>query len=101
LTDSVINDGVWAGDCFDIVTIDRVESEDNKKGWKDVFDHVTREKEEIWECQYCTISIYSVQPCDRDMFGGFGISVRTFRGRDTNKFSVDCPFDVVNSWVTG
>ena len=27
--------------------------------------------------EYCTISIYSVQPCDCDTFGGFSISVLT------------------------
>jgi hypothetical protein len=35
--------------------------------------------------EYCTISIYSVRPCDHDMFDGFGISVSTFEHRDRGK----------------
>jgi|SRR5882762_4557160 len=34
---------------------------------------------------YCTISIYSVRPCDRDTFDGFGNSVSTFEHCDRSK----------------
>ena len=49
---------------------------------------------------YCTISIYSVRPCDRDTFDGFGNSVLTIDYRDIKEISVDRVIDLVNLWVT-
>ena len=49
---------------------------------------------------YCTISIYSVRPCDRDTFDGFGNSVLTIDYRDIKEISVDPVIDLVNLWVT-
>ena len=50
--------------------------------------------------KYCTISIYSVRPCDRDTFDGFGNSVLTIDYRDIKEISVDRVIDLVNLWVT-
>ena len=48
---------------------------------------------------YCTISIYSVRPCDRDTFDGFGNSVLTIDYRDIKEILVDRVIDLVNLWV--
>jgi hypothetical protein len=50
--------------------------------------------------EYCTISIYSVRPCDRDTFDGFGNSVLTIDYRDIKEISVDRVIDLINLWVT-
>ena len=50
--------------------------------------------------RYCTISIYSVWPCDHDMFDGFGNSVLTIDYCDIKEISVDRVIDLVNLWVT-
>jgi len=43
---------------------------------------------ELNNASYCTISIYSEDPCDRDIFDVFGISVEGTVTRDKVKFSV-------------
>jgi hypothetical protein len=46
-----IHRGVWAGDCFDITTINQVGIEDSRK-WTDVSDKVAKEMMEIWVGEY-------------------------------------------------
>jgi hypothetical protein len=68
-----------------------------KKNTKTIGVAVFTLKEEMG---YCTISIYSVRPCDRDTFDGFGNSVLTIDYRDIKEISVDRVIDLVNLWVT-
>src|ERR1700683_5636734 len=59
-----------------------------------------RDFDETIFTKYCTISIYSVRPCDHDMFDGFSNSVLTIDYRDIKKISVDRVIYLVNLWVT-
>ena len=47
-----IHRGVWAGDRFDIITIDQFKLADGEKEWKDVSDEVAKEVTEIWGSEY-------------------------------------------------
>ena len=47
-----IHRGVWAGDRFDIITIDQFKLVDGEKEWKDVSDEVAKEVTEIWGSEY-------------------------------------------------
>ena len=49
--DKDIHRGVWAGDRFDITTINQVGIEDGRK-WTDVSDEVAKEMTEIWVGEY-------------------------------------------------
>ena len=50
--DSDIHRGVWAGDRFDITTIDQIRSADEGGEWRDVSDEVAQEMIAIWVCEY-------------------------------------------------
>ena len=47
-----IHRGVWAGNRFDITTIDQFKLVDGEKEWKDVSDEVIKEMTEIWVSKY-------------------------------------------------
>lgn len=47
-----ITRGVWAGDRFDIRTIDSIEDPCNGEHWKDVSEEVAKEIFAIWESEY-------------------------------------------------
>jgi hypothetical protein len=49
--DKDIHRGVWAGDRFDITTINQVGIENGKK-WTDVSNEVANEMTEIWVGEY-------------------------------------------------
>ena len=49
---------------------------------------------------YCTISIYLVQYCDCDMFGGFGILVLPNDCCDIKEILAACMINGVNLCVT-
>jgi len=50
--DEDIHRGVWAGDRFDITTINQVVVKDSEKQWTDVSDKVEKEMTEIWVGEY-------------------------------------------------
>ena len=50
--DEDIHRGVWAGDRFDITTIDQIGVKDGEKQWTDVSDEVAKEMTEIWVGEY-------------------------------------------------
>ena len=50
--DKDIHRGVWAGDRFDITTINQVVVKDSGKQWTDVSDEVEKEMTEIWVSEY-------------------------------------------------
>jgi hypothetical protein len=47
-----IHRGVWAGNRFDITTIDQFKLVDGEQEWKDVSDEVAKEMTEIWVSEY-------------------------------------------------
>ena len=48
-----IHRGVWAGDRFDIVTLEEVKSDSGDEvKWEDVSDEVVEEMDAIWESKF-------------------------------------------------